>query len=92
MPEGSKNHLNQVGFGDTHPYGVPTPDSSPSPVLLDLLLPLAVPLLPVLLLYPLQLHSLLLVTLPLLGRLLLLLLLPQLLLPLRTTDVQTLGP
>lgn len=50
-----------------------------SPVLLDLPLPLAVPLLSVLLLYPLQLHSLLLVALPLLCRLLLLLLLPQLL-------------
>ena len=56
--------------------------SCSSPVLLDLLLPLAVPLLSVLLLYPLQLHSLLLVALPLLRRLLLLLLLSQLLLTL----------
>lgn len=62
-----------------------------SPVLLDLPLPLAVPLLAVLLLFPLQLHPLLLVALPLLRRLLLLLLLPELLLTLEraTTRNQT---
>lgn len=54
------------------------------PVLLDLPLPLAVPLLSVLLLFPLQLHSLLLEALPLLHRLLSFLLLPHLLFTLKT--------